>query len=247
MPSLLDQSSTPTVNPETYLPGEGNRYKTVEDLAKGKYEADLHIKTLETRLDELRVDFIKEHEANTQRASIEELLAKMQTTQQPVTPPVTPMPTEPNTSPEQIKTLMSQAIRDHESARREDQNIESVQAKLVETYGTNYHTAYKDKLESIGLSAEDADQLARRNPKLVIEAMGLNKPKEPVFQSPMRSSVLGSQTTGNPKKTMSYYKNLRKTNPKAYHDPRIAIEMDRMSQQLGRDFFDDPNEPFIEQ
>jgi hypothetical protein len=40
------------------------------------------------------------------------------------------------------------------------------------------------------------------------------------------------------KKTLSYYLELKKTNPKLYLDPKMAIEMDRSAQYLGEAFFD---------
>ena len=80
--TLLSGDQTPQIDPNkdylAELVGEGKKFKTDKDLARGKYEADLYVKTLERQLDELRNDHLKLREDYTARAKLEELLGQLE-------------------------------------------------------------------------------------------------------------------------------------------------------------------------
>lgn len=216
------------------------KYKSLdkEALEKKAAHADQHIATLERRLDELRNDYLSEREQNVTRAKLEELIAKID--QKQLTSSETPETKEviqPELRPEQLQSLVTQEIQRHEVSRKQEQNLETVKAKLVEKLGNNYQTIYKDRLSALGLTAEFADSLAKTSPTAFINTLGLNETRREGFDTPpANTSFLAPKTPE--KRTYSYYQKMRRENPKLYYDPKIANEMDKMSQQLGEAFFD---------
>lgn len=219
-----------------------NKYKDFdkEALEKKAINADQHIVTLERRLDELRNDYLAEREQNVTRAKLEELIAKIDQKQltSSETPGTKEVTEKPELRPEQIQSLVSQEIQKHELSRKQEENLSSAKAKLVEKFGSNYQTVYKDRLEALGLTAEFADNLAKTSPSAFINTLGLNEQRRESFTTPPANTSFFSPKTPE-KKTYSYYQKMRKDNPKLYYDPRIANEMDKQALEQGEAFFDD--------
>src|ERR1700720_2008501 len=78
------------------LVGENAKFKNEKDLAKGKYIGDQYIQTLESQMDNLRKDYLKEKEQNVARAKLEDLLDRLEK-RQPETPNAQPTVVEQKT------------------------------------------------------------------------------------------------------------------------------------------------------
>lgn len=240
--SLLDNSQG--IDPKNYLSelvGEGRKYKDYEALAKGNYHGDIHIRNLETRVDEMREDLLKEQ---SEKMALQAQLIELQQLTSNALPVVKEV-SQPTIKTEDIQSLISSELpkymNAYETERRQKQNFETVKAKLIEAYGHNYGNAYQEKINSLGLSAEQADVIAQGSPQAFITMLGLDQPVRQSFQAPPKSSVqLGP--VPEQKKTRSFYveqlKEMRKTNPHAYYSPQTLVEMDKMAQSLGEEFFD---------
>jgi len=79
---MADQPDTidtidPSKNYLAELVGEGKKFKTQEDLARGKAESDAYIKILEKRSDELRNDYLKLRDDYSSRAKLEEVVDQL--------------------------------------------------------------------------------------------------------------------------------------------------------------------------
>lgn len=217
-----------------------SKYKALdkEALEKKALHADQHIETLERRLDELRTDYLSIQEQNKTRARLEDLIKEYDQKQLTSSPePDTKEVERPEIRPEQIQSLVEQEIQRHELSRRQEQNMESVKAKLKEKLGNNYQTIYKDRLQTLGLSTEFADSLAKTSPTAFMNTLGLNDVRRDSFDPPPVNTNTFTPKTPE-KRTYSYYQKMRRENPKLYYDPKIANEMDRQSQALGEEFFD---------
>jgi hypothetical protein len=243
--TLLDSSNIETFdetkNYYSELVGEGKKFKDNESLAKGKYLADLHAQTLEKRLDELREDYLREREMNATRAKLEDVIKQLETTKLSNETPSNEV-REPALKTTDIEEFLSKEVPKHVSAyeleRRMKENFNTVKSKLIERFGNNYQNQYKDKIDQLGLTPERAEALAREAPTAFLTMLGLDRsPQRMTDTTPPSSSTSFRPQTGE-KRKMSYYKELRKTKPMLYHDPKIAIEMEKMAQELGEDFFD---------
>lgn len=246
MAGILDQEDQNDIDPnKNYyeeLVGDGRKFKDNEDLAKGKYMADMHIKMLERRMDELRADYIKEQSENATRAKLEDLLKTMETrpasSDQPLANVV------PDTSPKfdlseiekRMEEKLSQGLSAYETANRQKANTNSVVSKLKERYGDNYQPVVKQQIQSLGMTDEMFNQMVKDAPQALLKTLGIGDQPER-FQSPERSSGQFA-FKGPQKRTWSYYQELKQKNPRLYHDPKTLIQMEKDALELGDAFGD---------
>lgn len=225
------------------LVGEGKKFRDEKALAKGKAFSDHHIALIERenaeRLEEIRS--LRE-ELNT-RASVEEIIDQMkrETTSNDNNQNVNVDNRQPSFDPDQIESLISNKISLHERNKIESENFTKVQAKLREQYGESYKTVLSTQLQELGLSDEDAVSLAKKSPQAFFRQFGLDKPKQTEsFDAPPASRRRNDSftPTSGPKRTWSYYQNMKRTNPSLYWDPKTQLQKDRDYIALGREFED---------
>lgn len=246
MTTLFQDTNTPTVDPQKNyreeLVGEGKKFKTDEDLARGKYESDAYIKTLTTKLDEAQADILRIRQESDARASLEELVTQMKTPKEPAVNTITPSVLEANTkpyNPQEVKDIVSSTYNDLKIKEQEDRNLDLLVGKLKERFGDNYSTQLKTQATSLGLSDQEVETMARRTPNVLIKALGLDARQGEGFQTPPRSGTRTDQFSPNtPKRTWAYYQNLKKTNPTSYWDPKTTVQMHKDAADLGEAFED---------
>lgn len=247
MPSLFDQNddTTPQLDQsKNYLEdlvGEGKKFKSNEELARGKAEADLYIETLNRRSDQLREDYLKLREEATAQAKLQDLIDRLENRTTPQ-PPVEPPERQPTPSFDMTKlpSLIREESIKLETERKSDANFKSVQAKLKEQFGNNAQAVLQDRMNTLELSVEDINSLARKSPTAFYNTLGLNnqQPTESLLAPPRSSNNVGFQPRGETKRTWSYYENMRKSNPKIYYDSKIANQMHDDQVRLGEAFQD---------
>lgn len=225
--------------------GEGKRYDSPEAIARAKIFQDAHIKRIEAENAKLREDYTRAREENIAKAKLEELLDQIQgnrsTTPTPDTQPT--VREEKGIDPKQIESLIDSKFRQAELTRTYNQNLDLVKNKLVERFGPDYTNAYKQQIERLDLTKEEADDLARRKPTTFLHLLGLDQPKplQQQYSPPPRSNV---SNTNNPmplppeKRTWAWYENLRKTNKTAYLDSKTQVQMLQDRMELGPAFED---------
>ena len=233
------------------LTGPGGKFydpdekMALQKLARGKYEADAFIPILEKRLDEIRKDYVKTREENIAGAKLQELLDKLELNQQLASRNDNTLePNEDNKKPsvdlKDVESLVSSKIQEHEKNRLEQENFNKVKVKLQERLGANYKNVLKEQSDSLGLTDEDVNLMARKNPNLFFKTFDLNvNLDKDLFQSPPKTERLGSfSPSGKEKRTWSYYLKLKEKDPLAWLDKKIAIQMEKDAQALGKDFYD---------
>mgnify|MGYP003631509838 CR=1 FL=1 len=152
------------------LVGEGKKYATVEDLAKGAVNAQQHIGTLEQETANLR-------EQTSSAKSIEDVLKAIQgTPQTPVQQPAADQ--QPAATPgegtvaEQIAAAFNQ--RDQQSvAQTQDQNRATLVKDLGATYGADAVNVFNQVGAELGL---DLDELAGKSPAAVMKLIASARP-----------------------------------------------------------------------
>lgn len=242
MDSLLDGSTT--VEPEqffTELVGEGKKFKDQEELAKGKYESDLYIQTLTRQLDDLRKDYLKEREENTTRAKLQELIDQTKSlSSQQIQQPIQRAEEKPQISPNEIKSLVSSTVQEIEIAKKRDQNFNLVRDRLTERYGKDYNTSLGNQLKALDISVEEANELARTKPQLLLKTLGLDQPiRQENFRTPPTSTQ--NSSAFKPvvqKRTWSYYQEMKAKNPKEYFSAKNNVQMHNDAMSLGEEFMD---------
>ena len=250
--TLLGQDQEPKLDPnkdyEQELVGEGKKFKSTKDLARGKYEADLYVNTLTRQMDELRSDYLKLREDYTARAKLEELIGQLEAKQSQQhnnseQPQAKEVKDKPGIDPTELKSLVSSSIQEYELTRKQTENFNKVKDRLQEQFGDNYQTVLKQQIAELGLSEEDVNALARKSPNAFFKTIGMDQqaPNQP-FQSPLTSSQKPEtfRPKGKDKRTWSYYQDLKKTSPNLYLDPKTNVQMHNDAMELGEAFFDAP-------
>lgn len=246
--TTLFQPETNTIDPQKNyrdeLVGEGKKFKTDEDLARGKYESDAYINTLTKKLDEVQADMLRIKQESDARASLEDLVTQMKTPKEPAVNTITPSVLDGNTkpylsNPDEVKHIASSTYNEMKLREQEDNNLDLIVGKLKERYGDNYTSQLKTQATSLGLSDQEVEAMARRTPNVLIKALGLDARQGEGFQAPPRSGTRTDQFSPNvPKRTWAYYQNLKKTNSTLYWDPKTTVQMHKDAEALGTAFED---------
>lgn len=246
--TLLDDIVDPIVvdpnkNYLEELVGDGKKFPTNEELAKGKWHADQTIEVYKRRMDELRTDYLKEREQNITRAQLEEVIDRLSKKQLASSelPSANEDTMTPAHDPKQLESLIETNFQRLKAKDLEDSNYNTVKEKLQERYGANYKTVLANQMTDLGLTAEEMESMARKHPAVFAKTFGLDQPKsQESFQPPMRSSIQGFAPTGAKQRTWAWYQELKKTQPRVYHDPKTQQQMMDDYTALG-DKFEDGN------
>jgi hypothetical protein len=222
------------------LVGDDKKFKTSQDLAKGKAEADRFILQLQEELAGIRQDL------NT-RVTLEAFMDKMNTTK-PLETPSTDQnnQNDPGTGEKGITTadierLLEERISAREAQRTQETNVSEVKSKLTEAFGPDYVNKLKAKTSELGLSEDFMSKLAKEQPKAFLQLIGVSAtqsrqaPTNSLFTPPSSNSQGSFAPTAD--KSHSTYEALRKSDPAKYWTPEVQNQLHKDAQRLGERFF----------
>ena len=215
--------------------GEGKKYKSVEELAKGYANADKFIESLKSYNEDLKTEVQK-------RMAIEEFIQKKQDNneQQPAADPnqgSNPAPTEPEAKPEAepkvdesdlIERIKAELKQDEEKNKAEE-NKAAVANRLMEVYGSeeSVNKAVSEKAAEIGVSVQWLQDTAARSPKAFYSLTGIDGGRP----APSRPNP-AVNTAGDPPRdaskpqpgTKAYYDELRKTDMNKFLSREVQLQ-----------------------
>jgi len=215
------------------LVGEGKKFKTVEDLAKGKKEADEFIERLKREQAELRDELQK-------RLGMEELLNKVKTAQKE------PEENHPAFDEAALDALVTEKLSSKEKERQMAANAELANSKMVETYGdvAKAKEVLLSKAADLGMEPVELHAMAQRNPKAFLSLMGVgSKASVTPAKTPSGTTnptAMSTQHAGADPNTYAYYSAMRRDNPRLYYTAKIQNEMAQKAEEArrsGRDFY----------
>lgn len=214
--------------------------KSKEEILEAKVESDIYIKTQNARFDEIRKDYLELKEQSTAKAQLQELIERQEkllkgnpdtdtNTQGDVN--------QPSLKAEDIDTLLEQKLSAREKSTKQAENFNFVKAKLREQFGDNSNDILKQRMETLGLDQAFVDELAKTHPSVFLKTFGMDEVRQNGFNPPPRSSQRTDKfAPTTPKRDWNYYQELKKTNPRLYLDPKIAVQMDKDYLALGEAF-----------
>lgn len=223
------------------LVGEGKKFKTVEDLARGKYQADLFIDFKNKQFDEMRDDYLKTKEQLSTRASVESLvdeLKQLKLTSSDNTNRANEVENQPKYDPKEVESLVSSKIQEHELTKKQQDNHNLVRGKIEERFGSN-KSVLKQQISELGLTEEEVNYMARTKPEVLIRALGLDKqPVKDNFQAPVQSTKRNDNFAPRvEKRNYAYYQELKQKNLNEYLSPRNQTQMQKDAIEMGDSFF----------
>ncbi len=219
-------AAAPTVVKEGVLEdlvGDGKKFKTSEDLARGKVESDNYITRLEQETRGLREDLAKKVNVDE---TIEQLRRELRESKVPADKP------KDDTSPEltaaKVVELVKSAMTEEERTNTANQNVLSSNSALVKHFGSqekaNEHFAARAK--QVGMTAEALQLIAEQSPTAFVTLMGLAETKP---AGSAEASLNLNQSDVNPvvdvtsatakDGTKAYFENMRKTDSTRYWTP----------------------------
>ena len=242
MNNLLSGDDTVSIDPDKdyyeELVGTGKKFQDQKALARGKFEADMHIKTLEIKMDQLRADYLKEREENVAKAKLEELRDQI-LNHKVSNEPVNTDPKKPEMDLDLIDTRVSERYKALREQDKEQENFEFVKDKLTKRFGSNYKNQIKDTIQELDLTEDEVNSMARRRPKALLKALGADEQPQqrPGYEAPPKTSS-GFAPKPLQKRTWAYYQDLKTKKPNLYYDPKINIQMQKDHIALGAEFED---------
>lgn len=224
------------------LVGDDKKFKTPEDLARGKLEADRHIAKLEEEMEGLRGDL-------NSRLNMQTFLDRLE--KSGYTPEDTQTPPESDSqdrdmsntglSMQDVEKLVSQKLEETTAEVQRRSNLEKSVEGLQAAFGPRYGDKVKAVTQEMGLGEKFMEDLAATNPQAFLKFVGANeatRPTDPSITGVPRTSFNSAATPSTSgEKTQSYYSKMRAEDPGRYWRKETQAEMHRQSMKLGEAFF----------
>lgn len=210
--------------------------KPVEELLKAKVDADLFINTLTKRQDDLSKDYLAMKSQLDATASLQELrdqIVNSKATSNSDTPNANEVIESQRIEPVDLDKKFKTLYEETRKAEKQLENTNKVMSTLKERFGNSFQEVLRDT----GLSDNRIREIAAESPEAIFRLVGLDNDRRESFQAPPRSAERPSfAPKGQPKRDWNYYQEMKKTNPKLYLDPKIAVQMHNDAIALGDDF-----------
>lgn len=219
------------------LVGDGKKFKTVNDLAKGKVTADAHIAQIEKENQDLR-NALKDLEAKANQQTtlselVEALKAKGSTDGNPGSLDV-----------EQLTSIVRNVTQEDKLNERKQANRAKVNAELLKIAGGDVDKAKQmlaARASELGLDLDTVRTLSEKSPSAVLSILNFkstNNDPNPVVKPNVNSQAVFTNDTGDAK-TNSYYSELRRKMgvAKFYGDYKLVQKMYADAEKLGDKFY----------
>lgn len=205
------------------LVGEGKKFKTVQDLARGKATSDGFIEQLKRELSDLRTEL-------RSRKTVEEVLAER--TSRNVNEPnpannQQELGDDVNNKPlglKDLESLLDRKLTEKEQLTARQRNLDQVKNALVDNWGSNYPQKLMQVARENGYSQQMLDQMAQENPNAFFRLVDL-KPSQTTnnFNLPVnsRSTERTLGTTRKPGNGWTYWQARKKEiGESRYYSPK---------------------------
>lgn len=226
---LFDPSTPPQNDEELVktLVGDGKPYKTTADLAKGKLQADIHIKRVEQENKELRDKVAGAKTVEDVLAAVQAKVANEPTNSEP--DPEEDKNTHPQgLTAEQVAKIVAEQITGSETAKVKTQNKERANRAMFELFGEKASEVFEKEASTpelkealIRLAEVDPDRFVSMFKKEVVKGPGVDS------QGSKRVDMLNLQPQSGTavRGTQAYYSELRRKNPQLYWSAGTQLEM----------------------
>ena len=231
------------------LVGEGKKFKDVGSLAKGKAEADAYIETLTRKLDALSEEVNKRKTAEEIADQLRSQMAdRSSSSQEAYQPPVENENDGQSLSGNNnnklsmadIEKLVEERLQKDKELSKAQQNVNTVNERLVKEYGASAPKVLQDKAVELGVSVEYLKQQAQVSPQVFFNLVGLGGQKQVQanFVPPQSSMNTASSEPSGTVRNKSFYDKLYRENPHLRSDSKTTIQEHRDAVRLGEKFYE---------
>ena len=238
------------------LVGEGKKFSSAEDLARGKAESDEFITQLLSEKQEVED---KLRESVTIEMLMEQLktptpVSNIENANMDQSNQNTPNLDENNPAnskndsltSERITELVEQKLQERTTQSTREANLTKVNNTLRESFGDKASEILRTLSQDNGMSIEALKEMACTSPQVVLNLAQQKVPKEEapkqadLFANTSPRSTNVDTRQNNPAsgvKNKAYYQQMRKTDRAKYHSPEIIAEEHRQAIALGDEFY----------
>lgn len=218
------------------LVGEGKKYKTVEDLAKSRVEADLFIDTLKTENRAYREALLS--------GDVEAALKALQAPAQKQGDPATQQKgnqsqTQSSLTKEEILDIVNERDRNLSAQT----NVSSFNATVTGLFGEKAQNVISAKLSELKVDPAQFTKLVETSPKAAMALVGIREDAskgtgKPVGngQSPTNSQAFFANSD-NSTENWQYFQRMRKELKQDYYKPEVQQRVMAARKKLGDAFW----------
>ncbi len=229
---IFDEKNISEITAED-LVGEGKKFRTMDDMARGKAESDRVIADRNRELQELRDELNK-------RLTAEELLEKFNTvnrntptpSNQSITPPAAPAAPGAVLTDEDLAERVKNVINQTNTEQTKLANQRAVSEKLIEIYGDDdkASAAVRLKAQELGVSLEFLQSVAAQSPKAFYAQVGItdSAPRAtPSTHGDVNTAAFAANRPGEAKpSSIKYWEAQRKERGNAwYFSPEVQTAL----------------------
>lgn len=233
LPTDTDVTIDQTVDYLDQLVGEGKKFKSPAELAKGKAESDRYIELQKSEVARLKQELAA-------RESVEALITKMKSVSQ--------TPTEPNISStpgadqnvlddSSLEARLLSILEKRDATRLTETNVQKVTRILDEQFGADVPIVLTHKAKELGMTGKQLQQIAETSPEAFLKLIDANVPHTPMAGAAPRSDVntTANQTSGL--RNAAFYEKMKRENPKQYFDSKTTVQQLKDARELGDKYF----------
>jgi len=233
-------TGTEEQTPENFLEhlvGDGKKFSDAESLARGKFESDRHVTNLERQIAELREDI----DQGTKITELMEMVRKQNESTEKTETTSTESHSETSSgqmTEDELKSLISTHVSERDKQTAEAKNLAEADKALRDKYGETSARVVKERADDLGMSVEEMQEFASRNPKGFFRLMDMDSTRKE-----SGSFVGGGQRSESvPLKNantrdFAHYQDLRRKNKALYHKPTTQQAMMDDLASMGKEAF----------
>ena len=212
------------------LVGPDRKFKTVDDLAKGKAESDAYITQLLEELKSTREALTKDNNAQENLRTLQQENADLKAK---LAANVTSEKPRENTTPEltedKLEAIVASVITKNEKTKTANQNMANAKTALVKLYGDKAQDVFKQKATELGMTVEELSAVAAKSPTALFKMIGVEPSKDiqAQLQTPSVNTNVPTPTQGAKVGTAAYYNEMRRKmgNQAFFADSKLQQEI----------------------
>lgn len=234
--STIDVSALgPTV---AELVGEGKKFKTIEDLARGKVQGDSFVEKLKTENAALR-------EALESDANPDEILRRINEVLKPSVGSK-PTTTDQTSNQSQMGSHLTEEkvlelLKQQKAEEKAKENLARYEASVSQAFGNKTAEVIATRLDELGMEQTEFQNLAKRNPVAALRLLGIKDSGASygvANPSVNTEAYFGDAGKGAGEvQNFEYFQRLRRELKERYYEPHIQQQVFEARKKLGDKFW----------
>lgn len=227
--------TTPTTTLVTELVGEGKKYKTADDLARGKLEADTFIEKLKTENAALREALDSEGSPDQVLERINKVLQSKGSGNAAATQVSNQSQQAAPISEEKVLELLN--TREREKVAK--QNVDLYNATVGKVFGDKVTEVVQARLTELGMDSKLFQAMVTQTPQAALQLLGIKEQKAAsggIGSTVNTEAYFGSDNLGE-KQNFAYFQKLRRELKERYYEPEIQKKVFEARKKMGEDFW----------